>query len=911
MNLTEFGKQLQALRKARQWSQEALIEALDQQARTGPPTEYRVIDSTLLSRWERAHMQKGRIWKPTRAYMLHLIHLFAPHLDLGSAQAWAAQAGYPIATAELQTWFPARTAAADGAMANVQPESTDRTVRVPTPSTALIGRKIEIATAITLLRRDDVWLVTLSGPGGSGKTRLALEIAFALVPDFADGVFFVDLAPLQNPTLVLPTIAHTLGLQEAPGQFIEERLHHHLQGKQILLLLDNFEQVIAAAPHLTALHQYAPKLTLLVTSRARLRLRGEKELPVPPLPLPDQGETVENVAQSAAVALFIERVQDVQPNFALTESNAATVAAICTHLDGLPLAIELAAARGNLLHPQALLAGLAEPLCLLTRGPRDLSDRHQTLRATIAWSYNLLTADEQSLFRRLAVFAGGFTLAAVNAICAMQEEPGGLAPFAMLDGLATLVDNNLVQPKEGKGELRFRLLETIREFAREQLEQADESEALCRAHAAYFLRLTELNAEAFRERGSREFLSHMELEVDNLRAAIHWVARRDPALELQILAYMLPFWNTGRYMNEGRRWLELRLPHIKPECTTPYADFLHGLGHLYWKQGDFARAQNYTEESVTLWRHLENPFRLGWTLNLLAGILMSRRDYTAARGVAEELLAIMRKLEKPYYIACALRILSEVMTILGNEPKAHALRAASVALLREVNNPLSMAQALTELAKVALIDGDVTLAGTHFERVLASVRHLNEPWMVAQTLVWVGRTTWRQGDKARAMVLLEENIALTRQLGAKEFLCASLVLLGLAAQENNEWQRASELLAECLAMAHEIRQETIIAYTLSGVAGLSEQPTRAAQILGVADHLLTTVPGRREFVAEQAHFDRIVASVRAQLDKATFAAAWREGQAMSMEETIAYALESLSPSAVARRHTGLHIISTH
>lgn len=892
MNLPEFGKQLQALRKARQWSQEALIEALDQLARGGPQEEYRVIDSTLLSRWERAHTQKGRQWKPTRAYTLHLIRLFAPSLDLPRAQQWAAQAGYTFSAAELQAWFPTSAALPNGATVKPEPITQSENApsvshNLPTVLTTLVGRKAETATAIALLRRDDVWLVTLSGPGGSGKTRLAQEIAFALVPDFADGVFFVDLAPLRNPTLVLSTIAHTLGLQEAPGQFIEERLHQHLQGKQTLLLLDNFEQVVAAAPHLTELHQSAPKLTLLVTSRARLRLRGEKELPVPPLSLPEQGERVENVTQSEAVALFIKRVQDIQPSFTLTERNAATVAAICTRLDGLPLAIELAAARGNLLQPQALLAGLAEPLRLLTRGPRDLPDRQQTLRTTIAWSYNLLTAAEQTLFRRLAVFAGGFTLEAVNAVCAMREGPLDQAPFAMLDGLATLVDNNLVQQREGKGEVRFRLLETIRVFAREQLEQTDESEAVCWAHAAYFLRLTELNAEAFRERGSREFLSRMEIEVDNLRAAIHWVARRDPALELPILAYMLPFWSTGRYMDEGRRWIELRLPHIKPECTTQYADFLHGLGHLYWKQGNFARAQQYTEESVTLWRHLGNPFRLGWTLNLLAGILMSRRDYTSARGVAEELLAIMRKLEKPYYQACALRILSEVMLTLGNDTKAHALRSESVELLREVNNPNSMAQALTEVAKDAFSKGDVALACTHFESVLQIARNLHEPWLVAQTLVWLGRTAWRQGDKARATVLLEENLALTRELGAKEFLSASLLLLGLAAQENNERQRAHTLLTECLTVAQELKLETIIAYTLSGLAGLSELPTQAAQILGAAAGLLTTVPGRREFVTEAAHYDRILASVRTQLDEATFAAAWNEGQALKLQETIA------------------------
>jgi predicted ATPase/transcriptional regulator with XRE-family HTH domain len=907
MNLTEFGKQLQTLRKARHWSQESLLESLDQLARTAPPEEYRVIDSTLLSRWERAHRQKGRTWRPTRTYALHLIQLFAPHLDLPGAQQWAAQAGYTLHTAELQTWFPTPAAPPNGATAKSQPEPATQTENAPTMShnlptipNTIVGRKTEISTAIALLQRDDVWLVTLIGPGGSGKTRLALEIAFTLAPDFADGLIFVDLAPVQNPTLVLPTIAHTLGLQEAPGQLVEERLRHHLQGKQILLLLDNFEQVGAAAPRLTELHQYAPQLTLLVTSRARLRLRGEKEVPVPPLPLPERGETLENVAQSEAVALFIERVQDVQPSFVLTESNAGTVTAICTHLDGLPLAIELAAARGNLLDPLALLAGLAEPLRLLTRGPRDLPDRQQTLRAMIAWSYNLLTAEEQTLFRRLAVFAGGFTLEAVNAVCATGEGPGGPAPFATLDGLATLVDNNLVQQKEVKGELRFRLLKTIREFAREQLEQADESEAVCWAHAAYFLRLTELNAEAFRERGSREFLSHMETEVDNLRAAIDWVARRDPALEMQILAYMLPFWNTGRYMHEGWRWIELRLPHIKPECTTQYGDFLHGLGHLYWKQGDFAKAQTYAEESVTLWRHLENPFRLGWTLNLLAGILMSRSDYAAARVVAEEQLEIMRKLEKPYYMACALRILSEVMITHGNDTQAHTLRDESVVLLREVNNPLSMSQALTELAKGALIEGDVARACTYFENVLDIVRNLNEPWMIAQTLVWLGRTTWRQGDKARATVLLEENLALTRELGAKEFLGASLVLLGLAAQENNERQRASELLTESLTVAQESRIATFIAYTLSGFGGLIELPTRSAQILGAAARLLTTAPGRREFVAEHAHHDRIVASVRTQLDEATFAAAWREGQAMRLEEAIAYALDSPSPSAGAK-----------
>src|SRR5215471_14292339 len=429
------------------------------------------------------------------------------------------------------------------------------------PRSRLIDREQELTLVRDLLQREDVGLVTLTGPGGVGKTRLAIQVTADLASQFADGVAFIALASLKDPQLVEPTVARALQVPEADGQAIDERLLEYLRPRQLLLLLDNTEQLLSAAPLVTRLLDAAPRLKLLVTSREPLRVHDEWVVPVLPLalpatsPLPD----LDRLSRVPAVALFVERVREVQPTFALTADNAQAIAEICRRLDGLPLALELAAARSPVLPPEALLARLVHRLPLLTQGARDVPERQQTLRNTIAWSYDLLDESDKALFRRLAVFAGGFTLEAVQAVCifgaASTASSSASDEGAVLDQLAQLLDKSLVQPQQGEGgEPRFTMLETIQEYAQEQLEASGEVAALQERHADYFLRLAE---EAYPQmfRPERDvWMERLDREEANLRAALPWSKTDKDAVQtgLRLAGALNFYWFLRDEVHEGR-----------------------------------------------------------------------------------------------------------------------------------------------------------------------------------------------------------------------------------------------------------------------------------------------------------------------------------------------------------------------
>ncbi len=632
---------------------------------------------------------------------------------------------------------------------------------VPVQPTTLIGRAREVTDVRHRLLR--VRMLSLTGPPGVGKTRLALAVAADLRDDFQDGVVFVDLAPIGAAASVVPAVAQAVGVREAPGQSLLTRLKAHLADRQLLLVLDNLEHVLDVAPQLADILGSCPAVKMLVTSRSPLRVSWEHEYLVPALPVPplDPVPPVDMLVAVPAVALFIERAKTVSQDLAVTERNARAIAEICARLDGLPLAIELAAARAKFLSPDTILSRLQRRLQLLTGGGRDAPERHHTLRRAIGWSYDLLDEAERALLRRLAVFVGGATLPAVEAVC-----PPPPAGEPVIDVLGSLVDKSLVWRSDAGGETRYRLLETIREFALEQMQAAVESRSARFRHAQFYATLAETADAQLSGPDQSSWLERLEVEHDNLRAALQWtIDAGETETGLRLGSALGRFWERHGYSTEGRTWLGALLAVPPLDATALRGRAINIAGNLARAQGDYATAEAMYRDSLAIRETLGDRRGVSASLNNLGVAAKDQGDYVTARTYFERSLAVKRELGDQRGIALTLSNLGLALKSQGHVADAERSLTESLQAFAALPDPWGVALAVSNLGAAANARGDYETGHAHYVDSLRRRWVLKDRWGVAECLEGLAASRAAHGRGADAARLLGAAEAIRETLG--------------------------------------------------------------------------------------------------------------------------------------------------
>jgi predicted ATPase/DNA-binding SARP family transcriptional activator/DNA-binding CsgD family transcriptional regulator len=815
---------------------------------------------------------------------------------------------------------------------------------LPSQLTSFIGRDVEIAEVAALFAGDR--LVTLTGTGGCGKTRLALEIAGRMLHRYPDGVWLVELATLSDARLVPQAVAQVLDVREEAGRTLPETLIDYLRDRQLFLVLNNCEHLLDACSRLveTLLHA-CPNLRILATSRQALGVAGEVIWLVPPLAAPASQDllSVDRLPHYDAIRLFMERARSHRPGFALTAENAPWITRICRRLDGIPLAIEMAAVRVKLLPVARIAARLDESLDLLAAGHRTALPRQQTLRATLDWSYALLTRSEQIAFRRLSVFVGGWSLEAAEQVCVDET----IAPHSMLGLLEQMYDKSLISAEEHGDEVRYRLLEPVRQYALEHLAEANEAEALRRRHALYYLALAEAAEPELIGPRQTIWLLRLEAEHDNLRAALAWMFAHEPSpdsergeLGLHLSGALWRFWYIHGHLSEGRRWLETALASDSGVTAEPHAvraGALKGAGVLTYMQGDHTAAIALYEESLALYRALSDQPGIVALLNNLGMVAHYQGDYAHAMTRYSEALDLTRKLSDKRLIAVTLDQLGSLAKDMGEYERATLLGEESLSLFRATGDRQSAAAVLGNLANLACLRGDYERAAVLSQESLEQFRDLGDKLNVAGALQNLGTVAYSQGQDERAAALFEEALALSREVGDQWGVAGSLNSLSRLASQANAYERAAAQAVESLLLHQELRyaqgiaaslmllggaawgmgdaeqalqhyRESLTSYqALNDQLGLAECIERLAAVIATARpqtvaRLLGAAVGLREThgvvrpPSEQTMYERVAAAVRDVLGRKGFLAACESGRAAPIAEIVNEAL-SLCASA--------------